>query len=63
MECPICKERMEIVKIEGVVVDICHKHGAWLDKGEMEIIIEASKKRGEANGFVQKIWNRADGFG
>jgi len=56
MDCPICSKRMRIEKIEGITVDICDDHGVWLDKGEIEAIIESSKKRGEGEGFVNSVW-------
>ena len=60
MECPVCKQRMEHAKIEGAWVDVCKDHGVWLDKGEIEAIIEMSKSKGESEGLVKGLWDRME---
>lgn len=57
MECPVCKQRMKMEKIEGAWVDICAEHGVWLDKGEIEHVIESAKEIGKAEGFVTRLWS------
>ncbi|RKY80372.1 hypothetical protein DRQ07_05555 [candidate division KSB1 bacterium] len=39
--CPVCNQlmnRQNFKKISGVIIDICRKHGVWLDAGELEQI-------------------------
>ena len=47
--CPICESRMETEKMKGgILIDVCSKHGRWLEKGESEILtrrIEAWRRR------------------
>ncbi|OGI93487.1 hypothetical protein A3A99_03885 [Candidatus Nomurabacteria bacterium RIFCSPLOWO2_01_FULL_41_18] len=57
MECPFCKQRMQVTKIENVWVDICKEHGVWLDKGEIDALHEAAKDRGKLEGFSDGLWN------
>lgn len=50
--CPICHEDMAQQQDEGVTVDVCAKHGVWLDQKELLIITE--RKRFEEGSFVFK---------
>ena len=48
--CPVCKEQMarrNFGKRSGVVVDICRKHGTWLDAGELNQLLKWSVAGGE----------------
>lgn len=39
VKCPVCyywMERTDFEKCEGLVVDVCRRHGAWLDAGELQ---------------------------
>lgn len=58
MECPVCKDRMEHQRVENAWVDVCHEHGVWLDKGEIDSIMESARQRGESEGFVKSLWGR-----
>lgn len=41
MNCPVCGERMREIERQGVTVDICPGcKGVWLDRGELEKIIQ-----------------------
>lgn len=43
MNCPVCEERMREIQKCGVNIDICPScKGVWLDKGELEKLIELS---------------------
>lgn len=46
-KCPICSKRMEKIRIEGeqrVCIDRCrHNDGIWLDRGELEAILEMNR--------------------
>ncbi len=57
MECPVCKQRMKMEKIESAWVDICAEHGVWLDKGEIEHVIESAREIGKSEGFVTRLWS------
>jgi Zn-finger nucleic acid-binding protein len=57
MECPICKQRMQLKQIEGIRVDVCEEHGVWLDRGEIEALMESAKKRGESEGLSMSLWH------
>ncbi len=41
MHCPVCKTDMIIQELNDVEVDHCLEcHGIWLDKGELEMLLE-----------------------
>jgi Zn-finger nucleic acid-binding protein len=46
--CPICSKKMKKVFVgedRKILIDKCKKnHGLWLDKGELELVIELSSK-------------------
>jgi Zn-finger nucleic acid-binding protein len=44
--CPVCGKRMHIERKSGVSIDTCRDHGIWLDKGELEKITAAIRRRG-----------------
>lgn len=47
MKCPNCEETLIMTERQGVEIDYCPKcRGVWLDKGELDKIIE--KSQGEA---------------
>lgn len=47
MQCPVCDEKMREVERMGVEVDICPGcKGVWLDRGELEKLIEFSRSNG-----------------
>ena len=52
LKCPRCNVKMEKLKKENVVIDVCNKCGGmWLDKGEMEKLAKIAKKlRGGKSG-------------
>lgn len=48
--CPICKKAMSIInykKNSGIIMDICHEHGIWLDGGELKQIIDWYEASGD----------------
>ena len=48
MECPRCDEEMIVVEYQNVEVDYCEEHGVWLDRGELELLMElAGTKPGQ----------------
>jgi hypothetical protein len=45
--CPRCKVKMEKLKKNNVIIDVCKKcKGMWLDHGEMEKLYELAHKKG-----------------
>ncbi len=43
MKCPGCEETLVMTERQGVEIDYCPKcRGVWLDKGELDKIIEKS---------------------
>ena len=43
MNCPICNIPLNITERQGVEIDFCSKcRGVWLDRGELDKIIECS---------------------
>lgn len=43
MKCPNCQELLVMTERQGVEIDYCPKcRGVWLDKGELDKIIEKS---------------------
>lgn len=44
MKCPNCDETLVMTERQGVEIDYCTKcRGVWLDKGELDKIIEKSQ--------------------
>ena len=43
VNCPICSDAMNHEDHDGVVVDVCTKHGVWLDKSELFELTEAAR--------------------
>jgi len=43
MNCPICNVTLQLAERQGVEIDFCPKcRGVWLDRGELDKIIEQS---------------------
>lgn len=57
--CAVCNSKMQKVVIKGVVVDMCEKHGFWLDKGE---ILELLKGSNVDDGSVRFVTGLALGM-
>ncbi len=46
MICPSCNSELRISKKEGVEIDVCPScRGVWLDRGELEKILERSQRQ------------------
>ncbi|MCB9795611.1 MAG: zf-TFIIB domain-containing protein [Alphaproteobacteria bacterium] len=43
LPCPVCGEAMFVDSYQDVHIDRCRAHGTWLDKGELELIVERLK--------------------
>lgn len=43
MECPVCRVELQLSERQGIEIDYCPKcRGVWLDRGELDKIIERS---------------------
>jgi len=55
MNCPVCNEQLLISEKQGIEIDYCPKcRGIWLDRGELEKIIERSNSFQSENRPLQK---------
>ncbi len=57
MKCPNCEETLVMTERQGVEIDYCPKcRGIWLDRGELDKIIERSGAAGaqESSGRQEK---------
>ena len=61
MNCPVCNEQLLISEKQGIEIDYCPKcRGIWLDRGELEKIVERSNSFQSENRPVQKYENDDD---
>ncbi len=50
MKCPVCNNLLTHVERAGVAIDLCPEcQGMWLDRGELDKIIERSAAGGSAS--------------
>ena len=51
MKCPVCKEStLVMTERQGIEIDYCPQcRGVWLDRGELDKIIERSQRQEAAN--------------
>ncbi len=46
MDCPVCRDAMIVLELDNVEIDYCSTcSGIWLDKGELELLLESSSKK------------------
>ena len=51
MQCPTCKTPLTMSERQGIEIDYCPScRGVWLDRGELDKIIERSAPSGPAGG-------------
>jgi Zn-finger nucleic acid-binding protein len=63
MKCPNCSETLVMTERQGVEIDYCPKcRGVWLDKGELDKIIEksAGEQLSQQKQYDERIKNRRD---
>lgn len=59
MKCPNCEETLVMTERQGVELDYCPKcRGVWLDKGELDKIIERSASELSSQNLKQNERNR-----
>ena len=61
MKCPNCDETLVMTERQGVEIDYCPKcRGVWLDKGELDKIIEKSQQELRTQNSDSRSYNRYD---
>ena len=61
MECPVDKSTLQMTERAGVEIDYCPKcRGVWLDRGELDKIIEKSESHSSAEQPTRESDNRHD---
>jgi len=61
MKCPNCEETLVMTERQGVEIDYCPKcRGVWLDKGELDKIIEKSQTELRSQNRNDDNFNRND---
>lgn len=59
MKCPLCDVNMKEVDRRGVLIDVCPAcKGVWLDKGELEKLLSASREYEVDIPYVEKKEHR-----
>lgn len=60
MKCPVCKDvTLLMAEKHGVEIDYCPEcRGIWLDRGELDKIIERASKYDDRNDRDEKSGNR-----
>lgn len=61
MQCPHCDQRLKRARRQGVDIDYCPQcHGVWLDRGELEKIVERSRAPSAARPSEGRVDQSAD---
>jgi len=61
MNCPICNIPLNITDRQGVEIDFCPKcRGVWLDRGELDKIIERSSTEMSSRPYPERQDVRVD---
>lgn len=61
MNCPVCSVPLQMMERQGVEIDYCSKcRGVWLDRGELDKIIERSRGGYETS---EPVRDRIAGYG
>ena len=61
MQCPVCDVALSISSREGVEIDFCPQcRGVWLDRGELDKVIERSAAQAPAEPAQQQPRYRED---
>lgn len=61
--CPTCAKlmnRTNFAHISGVIIDVCRDHGIWLDRGELEHVIQFVESGGLSKQREREIEQLAD---
>lgn len=61
MNCPICNIPLNLAERQGVEIDFCPKcRGVWLDRGELDKIIERSTLEISSRSYPERQDDRHD---
>jgi Zn-finger nucleic acid-binding protein len=61
MNCPICNIPLNVSERQGVEIDYCSKcRGVWLDRGELDKIIERSTSEMPSRSYPERQDDRQD---
>lgn len=62
MQCPVCENtKLSIAERQGIEIDYCPDcRGVWLDRGELDKIIERSAGEGQPTGEARPHSGRSD---
>ncbi len=67
MQCPVCRVSLAMSDRQGIEIDYCPQcRGVWLDRGELDKIIERSVPQAAARrepGYAQHGGQRHSGYG
>lgn len=64
MNCPICNIPLTLSERQGVEIDYCSKcRGVWLDRGELDKIIERSTWEMPSKSYSERQDDRHDHHG
>ena len=65
MQCPVCKDTQLVMsERKSIEIDYCPNcRGVWLDRGELDKIIEKSTKRKQAKSNSETRDNTRDSYG
>jgi uncharacterized protein len=59
MKCPVCDVDLLLAERQGVEIDYCPKcRGVWLDRGELDNLIERSKSPGYGSPPERGLYER-----
>lgn len=59
--CPQCAVPLTVVEKHGIEIDYCEKcHGVWLQKGELEKVIEQTSTQGSRNDNSSTLGDAVD---
>ncbi|MEN6330449.1 MAG: zf-TFIIB domain-containing protein [Smithella sp.] len=59
MNCPICNVALQLSERQGIEIDYCPKcRGIWLDRGELDKIIERSEQQTPVRANPAPVENR-----
>jgi len=63
MKCPICNVDLVMSERQGIEIDYCPKcRGIWLDRGELDKIIEKAKKEMSQFGYQESDQDHHRGY-
>jgi len=61
MNCPICNISLAITERQGIEIDYCPQcRGVWLDRGELDKIIERSSLEMPSRSYPERQYDRPD---